>query len=404
MLVIIATHPIQYQVPLWQALARDGRVPFEVWYLTHHAVSESQDRDFGKAFAWDIDMLAGYPHRKLAVAPGATLTSFYGCRLTEPLAARLKGVGARAVWVQGWQVLAYWQAVWAAKRAGCQVWLRAESNDLSSTAWWKKPIRAVALSRFFRHVDCFLYIGSANRRLYRRFGISDAQLSPAPYAVDNDRFAAQAEAFRPQRGELRRKWRIPEGAFCVMFCGKFVAKKRPFDLIEAAKEARCRIPLHLLFVGSGELGEALRARCKIAFDAESGGEAGTGVLNDADARPLASFVGFLNQTEISEAYIAADCLVLPSDYGETWGLVVNEAMASGLACAISDRCGSAEDLGVIPPNRVFPCASISRLAESLVALASNDAVPAVASEFLASFSFDRSVETAARILSRPAAR
>src|SRR5579883_1095835 len=125
MLAVITTHPIQYQVPLWQALARDGRVPFEVWYLTHHAVGESMDRDFGKSFAWDIDLLAGYPHRRLAVAAGATPTSFYGCRLAEPLAARLKGAGARAVWIQGWQVLAYWQAVWAARHGRCQVWLRA---------------------------------------------------------------------------------------------------------------------------------------------------------------------------------------------------------------------------------------------------------------------------------------
>ena len=34
MLAIVSTHPIQYQVPIWCALANDGRVPFEVWYLT----------------------------------------------------------------------------------------------------------------------------------------------------------------------------------------------------------------------------------------------------------------------------------------------------------------------------------------------------------------------------------
>ena len=396
MLVVITTHPIQYQVPLWQALARDGRVPFEVWYLTHHGIGEGRDREFGKAFAWDIDMLSGYPHQQLAVAEGATPTSFYGCRLVEPLAARLRSAGARAVWVQGWQVLAYWQAVWAAKRAGCQVWLRAESNDLSPTAKWKKPIKTVALTQLFRRVDSFLYIGSANRRLYRRFGVPDSQMSPAPYAIDNDRFAAQAAACRPRRGELRRQLGIPEGAFCVMFCGKYIPKKRPLDLIEAAMEARERVPhLHLLFVGSGELGEALRARCTIAFDAEPVRRAA--IPEVSDRRPPASFVGFLNQTEISRAYVAADCLVLPSDYGETWGLVVNEAMASGIASIISDRCGSAEDLGAMPPNRVFPCASISGLADCLVALAANDAMPAIAPELLARFSFNRTVETAAEI-------
>src|SRR4029077_10026074 len=46
------------------------------------------------------------------------------------------------------------------------------------------------------------------------------------------------------------------------------------------------------------------------------------------------------------AYAAADCLVLPSE-GETWGLVVNEAMATGLPCVVSDRGGCAPDL-IIP--------------------------------------------------------
>src|SRR5205823_815927 len=55
-------------------------------------------------------------------------------------------------------------------------------------------------------------------------------------------------------------------------------------------------------------------------------------------------VGFLNQTEVGRAYAAADCLVLPSDAHETWGLVVNEALATGLPCAVSDAVGCAPDL------------------------------------------------------------
>jgi glycosyltransferase involved in cell wall biosynthesis len=57
-----------------------------------------------------------------------------------------------------------------------------------------------------------------------------------------------------------------------------------------------------------------------------------------------TFAGFLNQSEIVQAYVAADCLVLPSDAGETWGLVVNEAMASGRPALVSDLVGCAEDL------------------------------------------------------------
>ena len=109
------------------------------------------------------------------------------------------------------------------------------------------------------------------------------------------------------------------------------------DLIEATRllitdnsitDSRAR-STHLLFVGSGELGDEMRSKCNVVFDAES---IPTSDLRPptSGTRPPASFAGFLNQTEISKAYVAADVLVLPSDYSETWGLVVNEAMASGL--------------------------------------------------------------------------
>lgn len=389
MLVIIATHPIQYHAPLWQALAKDGGAPFEVWYFTHHAVTASLDAEFGKSFAWDIDLLAGYPHRLLNAAPGATPTTFMRCRSLEPLEPMLRAAGARAVWIQGWQALGYWQAAWAAKRAGCEVWLRGESNDLAPPTWWKAPIKHLLLGRLFARVDRFLCIGTANRRLYQRFGVPDSRLGRAPYAVDNDRFGAQAAALRPQRNSLRARWGIGENAFVAMFCGKFVGKKRPQDLVSAARRARSDgLDLHLLFVGSGELGDELRRACRVVFDVDDEGGNSSGAN---DERPPASFVGFLNQTEISKAYVAADCLALPSDHGETWGLVVNEAMASGLPCIVSDRCGCAEDLGVISPNLIFPFADVDALAERLGRLASRR--PRVAPEALAEFSFERSVET-----------
>src|SRR4029453_5543898 len=101
MLAILPTHPIQYQVPLWQALAKDGRVPFEVWYLTDHGVRVSHDKEFNTAFAWDLEMLDGYPYRFLSKVHDATPTSFWKCRLEESLSARLRTSGVTALWVQG---------------------------------------------------------------------------------------------------------------------------------------------------------------------------------------------------------------------------------------------------------------------------------------------------------------
>ena len=96
-------------------------------------------------------------------------------------------------------------------------------------------MKQLALGYLFGRVDRFLYIGTANKRLYQSFGVPEVRLIPAPYAVDNVRFAKQAAALRSQRMELRRRWGIADGAFCVLFCGKFIAKKRPIDLIAAAR-------------------------------------------------------------------------------------------------------------------------------------------------------------------------
>ena len=180
MLAILATHPIQYQVPLWQRLARDGTVPFEVWYLSQHATKESRDREFGRNFAWDIDMLEGYPHRFLDTPAGATPNTPFRSRITQSLPDLFKETRASVLWVQGWQVAAYWQAVWAAKRAGLEVWLRGESNDLAPTKPWKILPKKILLGQFFDRVDQFLCIGSANRALYRSYGVPEEKLHLAP--------------------------------------------------------------------------------------------------------------------------------------------------------------------------------------------------------------------------------
>jgi len=85
-----------------------------------------------------------------------------------------------------------------------------------------------------------------------------------------------------------------------------------------------------------------------------------------------SFTGFLNQTEIAQAYVAGDCLVLPSDYGETWGLVVNEAMVCGLPAIVSDRVGCGPDLveeGIT--GSIFPFGDVDALAKKMIDLASD---------------------------------
>jgi glycosyltransferase involved in cell wall biosynthesis len=86
------------------------------------------------------------------------------------------------------------------------------------------------------------------------------------------------------------------------------------------------------------------------------------------------FTGFLNQSQIVDAYVAADCLVLTSDGRETWGLVVNEAMSCSRPAVVSDAAGCAPDL--VRDGRsgaVFPLGDVEALSHILAALARDPA-------------------------------
>jgi glycosyltransferase involved in cell wall biosynthesis len=190
----------------------------------------------------------------------------------------------------------------------------------------RRPLAArLAHRALLRLYSAFLVVGRRNRDFYRGYGVTPAQLFDCPHFVDNERFGRVADAARPERAELRARLGVPAGAVCAAFVGKLQPVKDLGTLFAGAARARERgAAMHLLVVGEGAERPALERQAR---------EAGLAV----------TFAGFLNQTELPSAYVAADLLVLPSR-SETWGLVVNEAMACGLPAIVSDGVGCAPDL------------------------------------------------------------
>src|SRR5262245_10962821 len=229
------------------------------------------DPGFGKFLSWDIDLLSGYESEFLDNSRGQRLDSFWSLRLKPGFGNTLRAMGAEVLWIQGWQVAAYWQAVLEARKAGTEIWLRGETNTRSNAGRVGRQFKRRLLRQLLRRVDRFLYIGEANRQFYLEQGVTNEQLAAAPYCVDNVRFVDAAAAIRPQRDRIRKEWGIPAEAFCLLFVGKFVPKKRPFDLIEATRRLQHALPgkkIHLLWVGTGELGGKVRQACHACFDAE----------------------------------------------------------------------------------------------------------------------------------------
>lgn len=342
-LLVFTSHPIQYQVPWFRHIAASGRHTLKVVFSAlPDAVEQAQG--FGGRFAWDIDLKSGYDW---CVTPSWRLPA----RVPEFLRRPVHGLGALirdfrpdAALVMGWHQLSLLQAQWAVRRAGVPLLLRGEAHNLVP--------RRPAVRRLHRWIldgsAAVLSIGERNRAYYRDYGYPDARIFAAPYFVDNQRFAAEAMRLKPERSALRTRWGIPPDAFCVLFVGKLEPKKRPLDLLNALGDAAASgARVHGLIVGSGELSAAAQALA-------------------AERRLPVSFAGFLNQSQIPEAYAAADALVLPSDYGETWGLVVNEGMVSGLPAIVSERVGCAHDLvRHAETGAVVPFADVPALARQI---------------------------------------
>lgn len=349
---LLATHPIQYYAPWYRALAR--AVDLQVFYCHRQTPEQQGEAGFGLAFDWDVPLLDGYRHRFLvnrARRPNAS--SVLGCDSPE-IGQIIRQERFDAFIVHGWAIRSYWQAMVACWQSGTPVLVRGDSQRWSSgAAVWrlaKYPLYRLFIPRF----DAYLIVGDRARQYLLNYGANPRRMFFVPHAVDNDFFSSRADSLRPERRNLQAALGVPCDATVFLFVGKFIAKKRPEDFARAvAKAAGSQPRVWGLMVGDGPLRAVLKSMAK------------------ADGWPV-RFPGFLNQTELPQAYAASDALVLPSSYAETWGLVVNEAMASGLPAIVSDQVGCGPDL--VRPSEtgeVYAYRAVDELAAVMVRLAAD---------------------------------
>jgi glycosyltransferase involved in cell wall biosynthesis len=343
-LAILTSHPIQYYGPLFRQLATE--LDLHVFFAHKVTPVEQARAGFGTAFEWDIDITSGYAHSFLEnVADRPGTDHFFGCDTPE-IASRLCKGQFDGLLVMGWHLKCYVQGLFAAKRVGLPVMVRGDSQLNTPRSSFKAAIKSVTFPRFVRLFDAALYVGQRSKAYYEYYDYPAARLFFSPHCVDTEWFAAHSTA--EARAELRGRLGIAAEAQVVLFAGKLVSFKRPLDLVAAAAATRARgSNFEVIVAGDGELRSELAAAAQ------------------AERVPL-HLLGFYNQTKMPAAYAAADCLVLPSDARETWGLVANEALACGRPVVVSDGCGCAPDLASDPAvGRTFPVGDLDVLSRAI---------------------------------------
>ena len=361
-IAVLATHPIQYQTPLWRYLAADKSVDVHVFFGSDLSVRGYRDAGFGVQVRWDGPMLEGYRHTFLNSGPSAGAVTFGWPRATG-LFRHFQEFEPDVVLLTGYFARFWFDALMVSRCRGIPIVMRHEASDVAvARSRWKARVRRVVVRSVYSQIHRFAAIGTSAREHLLAHGVAPARIGWAPYCVDSEALEAQVQTWLPQRAALRAKLGIAPTDLGIVFSGKLIDKKHPLLIPQAlarlSPEVLSRV--HLLVLGDGEQRAELVAQA-------------TAILGNR-----LHMAGFVNQSELGRWYAAADCLVLPSRQGagETWGLVVNEALQFGLPAIVSAGVGCHRDLVIEnETGNVFADSSAAELAGILAKFATLSEAP-----------------------------
>jgi glycosyltransferase involved in cell wall biosynthesis len=316
----LSNYPVPYQAEFLRALDAEGSLDVRPLFVA--------DKDPGRS--WPAERLDG----RLQVIPSLRFTARDELRLPLDLRPALE---ADLAVIGGYSFLAF-QGAMALRRLWRRPYLLwSETPRLDAGGLLSQAARGLLL-RQVRAARGVLAIGARAQQVWRGVLGPGMPVVNFPYVCALDRYLALQ---RPPR---------PAGApFTLLFCGQLVHRKG-VDVLAAAfeKASREEPRLRLLLAGEGPEREAL-----------------------ARALPAGRFElrGHVPWESLPALYAEADALVLPSRH-DGWGLVVNEALASGIPVVATTAVGAATDLlREGETGFLVPPADAGALAAALLAVA-----------------------------------
>jgi 1,2-diacylglycerol 3-alpha-glucosyltransferase len=277
-----------------------------------------------KLHPWSADKVPVFG-QKYTLFPGKAIEEVRSLELARAMWAALSAIDPQAVAIglsketlPAMLMALAW--TWRWQRVAMSL-MDSKYDDFPRPSWkeWLKK-------HIYRRFDAAVVGGSLSQQYAELLGIYKENIFTGCDVVDNDYFAQRAQWARENQKVLRGAHLLPENYF--LFVGRLDEKKNLFRLLEAYER-------YLQLVGEQAWGLVI---------------CGSGPLETQVkdwARQLdipVFFAGFKQLDELPVYYGLARCLVVPSSHDEQWGLVVNEAMASGLPVLVSKACGCAPDL------------------------------------------------------------
>lgn len=353
----LQSHPIQYYSPLYDQLAKNKEVEFKIYYCSDYGLSKDGKRyhpEFGELPNWNLDLVEGHNHDILTNKSfkKGLFKGFFGL-MNFSIYSKLKKDKPDILVVVGWNYFTLIWAVLCCKLVGVKIYLRGDNtlNFDDKLSPIKRKFKRFSYSNIlFPLYSKICYVGENNRSFFQAYGVPDKKLVKLPHAIDNQRFLNYYKDHKNNVAEIKEELSLPK-KFSLLYVGRLHKSKHVIDAIKAVEDFENE--LNFIIVGDGLIREELEN-----YIAEN-------QLNHVQ------IVGFKNQQEILNYYLVADALVLPSNYLETWGLVVNEAMNFNLPVILSNKVGCAPDLGTDKNGYIFGLGDVNLLASKINHLIKN---------------------------------
>lgn len=311
-LVILTEIIAPYRIPVFNALAARAEVDPHVIFLTETDPGLRQWQVYRDEIRFSYQVLKSYRRR----------VGRFNVLLTRDVKAALRASAPQVILGGGYNYLAMWQAQRWARRHRVPFLLWSESNAVDARRNF--PWVEAAKRRFISSCQGYVVPGTSAAGYLEGFGVPPDRIFVAANAVDVERFSKAVQAAR-QDPLLRERLGLPRRY--LLYVSRFVRAKGVFDLLTAyaTLPEEIRRTVGLVLVGDGEEREELVRRSRQISPGH------------------VVFPGFLQQDELAAYYALAEALVFPT-HSDTWGLVVNEAIACELPVIVTDVAGCVADL------------------------------------------------------------
>ena len=308
---VITEIPTPYRLPLYERLASHPDVTLEVLFCAR----EEPDRP------WDLsDALARVPHQFMrGWAPKVrTRRNTFVYEVNPEIVSILRRQRYDLLIIGGYSVFAQQMAIAYARATRTPYVLHSESHARKERGGAKQLLKRALLPQVIGAAAGGLAVGTLARQYLESYGLPTERIRILPNTIDVAAYGVIARQARHEAPRIRRELNLPETF--ILFVGRLAEVKGVHELLAAHSAAGPNVP-PLIIAGDGPLAADVRA------------------ASSANVRLL----GFMQPDRLIELYALADRTVVPS-LSEPWGVVVNEALASGSPVVATDAVGAAFDL------------------------------------------------------------